>query len=92
MTQKDTFNKPKLSLLPYKALRQAALVREFGINKYGDDAYHEVPVDDFVDAALRHLHKYANGELDDEESRLSHLSHALASVMLAIANSKHIGE
>ena len=83
---KDTYGKPKLGLIPFNALKAVAYVREFGINKYGsNDEWAHVADRDFVEAALRHLHKHASGEVIDEESGLSHLSHAACSALLAIA-------
>lgn len=85
---KDTRGKPKLSLIPYKALVDVALVREFGNRKYKGDTAHLVSTDDFIDAAIRHLYKHVDGERIDPESDLSHLAHAATSILLAINNTK----
>jgi hypothetical protein len=86
MSAKDTKGKPKLSLIPYTALEQIAKVREFGVNKYGDDTcWKDVPEKEFLEATLRHVYKYLNGNDTDEESGLSHLAHAATSLTLAMA-------
>lgn len=86
MTHKETKGKPRLGLLPYEALAKAARVREFGIAKYGDDeCWKYVESKDFLEAALRHIHKHLSGEKVDNESGLGHIDHALASLILAAA-------
>ena len=91
MIQKDTKGKPRLSLLPRLGLLGAVRAREYGIEKYGcDGGWANVEPQDLIDAAMRHLIKYSDGlrgyvggSLNDEESGLSHMDHAAASVLLA---------
>ena len=93
MIQKDTKGKPRLSLLPRLGLLGAVRAREYGIEKYKEDGgWQGVEPQDFIDAAIRHLLKYsdglrgyAGGHPNDEESGLSHMDHATASVILASA-------
>ena len=86
MSKKDTKGKPQLSLIPYTALVEIAHVREFGVEKYGDDeAWYDVPTKDFLDAALRHIYKYLSGAADDPESGRSHIAHAATSLVLALS-------
>ena len=86
MAQKDTKNKPRLSYIPYSSLVKIAEVRQFGIDKYGENKYDEVNVEDFLDAALRHIFKHIEGEYIDNESGRSHLAHAATSLILAMHN------
>lgn len=82
---KDTKGKPKLRYVPYAALVSIAKVREFGIAKYKDDTgWRTVDQDDFIEAALRHIGKYFDGETHDDESGLHHIDHAVTSLALAI--------
>jgi hypothetical protein len=82
---KDIIGKTKLRLLPYKALKAAAEIREYGIKKYKGDNYAQVPSIEFVDATLRHVYKYLDGQEIDDESGHHHLHHALCSILLAVA-------
>jgi hypothetical protein len=86
---KDITNKPKIGLLPYFALSQCAVVREYGDSKYFIDSWQDVDVYHLVDAALRHLLKYCSGAKFDDESGLHHLAHAATSTLLALENIKH---
>ena len=82
---KEIKGKEKLRLIPRKAMVAGARVREYGIDKYNGDNYQQVPAIEFVDATLRHIYKYLEGQQIDPESGLPHLHHALCSMMLAVA-------
>lgn len=91
---KDSKDKARVGLIPYDAEVAIAKVREYGNKKYGDPAaWYQYPEreDDFVEAAKRHLGKhidaklYKNRSLNDEESGIAHLDHALASLAMAVA-------
>ena len=78
--------KPQLSLLPFEALAEAAQAFAFGAARYGRQNYTKgMPVTRPVDAALRHISKWANGEDIDPDSGCTHLGCALASLMMAVA-------
>lgn len=88
---KDTKNKPVLSFIPYRSLKAISKIREYGNTKYkGDGGWQLAKSIDFVDAALRHLHKHTDavrydiGSIYDDESKLQHLHHAACSLILAI--------
>lgn len=83
---KDTKGKLKLNLVPPRAIRSMALVREFGVNKYKDPWgwKSKVTVDEFVEAAKRHILAVELGDELDPESGLLHLEHALTSLAMAI--------
>lgn len=81
---KDLAGKPKLQLLKLHTLAGIARVREFGINKYGnDDLWMDTDPDEYLGASLRHIYKHLSGESLDPESGLPHIHHALTSLMLA---------
>lgn len=75
--------KPQLSLLPRGGLESASRALEFGLKKYGRDNWRGGFNDSrLIDASLRHLTAFMNGERTDEESGLSHIDHALFSLMV----------
>ncbi len=69
--------KPDLSLLPRVALELEAKVMEFGAKKYGRYNYKAgFEYTRLLAAALRHINAFNDGEDNDQESNISHLSHA----------------
>ena len=69
--------KPPLSLIPLAALEAEAKVFAFGAAKYGRDNFKlGMEWTRLVDACLRHVYAFSNGEDIDKESGLSHLGHA----------------
>ena len=70
--------KPRVSLVPMQIIRDIAVIREYGNNKYGSaDNWKNVERYKFVDALGRHtLHFLENPLSVDEESGLPHLWHA----------------
>lgn len=88
MAHKDTKGKLKLNLVPRKALKSVARVREFGNNKYpsktGFEFLKHVKSDDLVEAAWRHILEHLEGRLEDPESGELHLAHAATSLLMAI--------
>lgn len=84
---KNDDGKPDLTLLPYVSLANIAFVLAYGERKYSRDNWRAGSVERYVRAALRHLHDYADPTSPwyDSESRYSHLAHAGASILLALA-------
>lgn len=75
-TKHDT-GKPQLSLVPRVALEEEAAVMEFGAAKYGRYNYKKgFEYSRLIDAALRHIQAFNDGEDLDPESGKSHLAHA----------------
>lgn len=74
--------KPMLSLIPYKGLEFEARALMFGLVKHGHDSWKALGSSPelFLDAALRHLNKYASGEKIDPETGLSHIAHCKANL------------
>lgn len=70
--------KPQLTLVPRQIIWDIAEVREYGNKKYHDpENWRRVEVQRYRDALLRHLLKYLDDpDSKDEESGISHLSHA----------------
>lgn len=69
--------KPPLTLISRRANDQEALVLAFGKQKY--DAWNwskGIAWSRVLDAAMRHISAFADGEDTDSETGLSHLAHA----------------
>lgn len=94
--RKDTAGKVPMESLPLEALTGVAWVMRYGDIKYGP-ANWRLPlpqgsdVDHYIGAALRHLaacqHDHA---AQDKESGLSHLDHAIASLIIATYHAKKV--
>ena len=82
---KHDAGKPRASLLPWRELWSVVAVMEFGAVKYGEDNWKTVPNGPrrYFDAAIRHIMAWRDGELDDPESGLPHLSHAICCLLFA---------
>jgi hypothetical protein len=75
--------KPRISLIPREALEGAAKALTFGANKYNAHNFKKgIEYSRLVDAVMRHLIAWVDGEDNDLESGLSHLDHALASLSM----------
>ena len=86
--------KPRMELLSWVALREMAQVLSFGANKYSDHNWRAgFKWTRLVGAALRHIHKWNDGEDLDEETKLSHLAHAAVEIMFLLEHeAKKLGE
>jgi hypothetical protein len=79
--------KPPLSWIPRPALRWFAQALKFGGDKYSKHNYIKgegLPYSWLLDAALRHLTDFQDGEDFDPESNLHHLAHAGATIAMLI--------
>jgi hypothetical protein len=75
--RKDDAGKAPLSLIPRSALLAEADVLAFGAKKYQRDNWRKgMAYSRLIDAALRHVLAFADGEDADDETGLSHLAHA----------------
>jgi hypothetical protein len=75
--------KPEYGLLPPHALEEVAKVLTIGAKKYAPNNWRYVnngPTR-YFDAAQRHLWAYKRGELTDPETGISHIAHAICSLM-----------
>lgn len=68
-------NKPRWELMPLDCLNEIAKVYTAGANKYGDNAWQNLPngKERYKGALLRHLHA-AETEKFDEETRCRHMA------------------
>ena len=80
---KHDTGKPRLDLIPPAALLDIAKVLEYGARKYDESTWQQVPEGRkrYLAAALRHINAYMRGEMNDTESSLPHLAHALTNLL-----------
>lgn len=70
--------KPRMSLLPLGPLKAVAMTYNYGEIKYDTHNWTKgIPFSELLDAALRHISDFAEGENLDKESNLHHLAHAI---------------
>lgn len=85
---KDAIGSDKipLHLWPTTATVLGAMALLDGGLKYGRNNYRAVGVraSIYIDAANRHIMRYASGETLDPDSGLPHLAHALASIAILV--------
>lgn len=74
--RKDDQGKPPLSMIPRSALEAEARVMAYGAEKYGRDNWRGgFKWSRLIDATMRHIVAFADGEDNDPETGLSHLAH-----------------
>lgn len=75
---------PALSVIPSPPLLQVGEVMRRGAEKYGAYNWREsrVNTSTYIDAAMRHLMSYQDGETLDPDDNQSHLAHAAASLFV----------
>lgn len=96
-TSKATKNdqgKPPIGMINRVALEEEAKVLAFGARKYSRDNWKGgMEHTRLIDAALRHIIAYADGEEIDPESGICHLAHARAGLGFLLYYREHgIGE
>lgn len=84
---KDAFGIRKwrqFSFVPLMPVAEAGIVMMTGAKKYGPFNWREsgVRASVYFDAAIGHLLQWWEGESFDPESRVSHLAHAIASILV----------
>lgn len=83
--------KPPLALIPLVALEAEAYALKLGADKYGAWNWRDDPVSTltYLNAAMRHIKAFAEGENLDPESGKSHLGHARASLAIVLDAEAH---
>ena len=78
--------KPKMNLLPPKAIVEVAKVLTFGAQKYGAENWKELEdlQNRYLAGALRHIFAHMDGEQLDPETGLSHMAHALCCLLFKL--------
>lgn len=84
--------KTPLSLIPPFAMEQTAWVHKLGAEKYGPFNWRETGVcaSTYVNAIMRHLNAWRDGEDLDPESGISHLAHVACSCNILL-DADHCG-
>lgn len=81
---KSDAGKPMVALVPTEIIRNIAVIREYGINKYpigGKDNYKQVSVERYRNSTYRHWLEYLDDPYGvDKESGLPHLYHLACNV------------
>ncbi len=78
--------KPPIALIPMTALIEEACTFRLGAKKYGPANWRDkaVPASVYINAALRHMLSWYDGQDNDLESGASHLAHARACLAILI--------
>lgn len=78
--------KPRMDLIPPHAEQMLAMVLTFGAKKYAPDNWRlvENPEQRYIAAAMRHINAYRSGEINDPETGLPHLAHAMCCLAFLI--------
>lgn len=88
MTEGRKFDssKPKMYLLPPKALIEVSKVLTFGAEKYDEENWRHLDnlQNRYTGGALRHLFAHMDGELNDPETNYSHLAHAICCLLFKL--------
>ena len=91
---KHDSKKPKMNLLPPKAIVEVAKVLTFGAQKYGAENWKELEdlQNRYTAGALRHIFAHMDGEKVDPETGLSHMAHALCCLLFKLEIELEDGE
>lgn len=77
--------KPRIGLVPPELMVEVAKVLTFGAEKYEENNWKKGLSDEnCLSSCLRHICKYMAGEEFDNESGISHLSHAACNLAFLI--------
>lgn len=78
--------KPRLSLIPPAGLVYAALAMANGAEKYSPYNWREKKVQAmiYLEACMRHILSFQDGEENAQDSGIPHLGHALACLLILI--------
>lgn len=86
--KKFSDDKPRFTLIDPWVEEQCAKARLMGNKKYCPQDYTDTnwmnvePPEQYLDAAYRHMNKHRQGEVNDEESGLPHLIHAITNLQM----------
>ena len=75
--------KPRMDLLPPRAMQAMARVLTYGAEKYGANNWHQIAKEEryrYLAAPLRHIFAHLEGEENDPETDELHLAHAMCSL------------
>jgi hypothetical protein len=83
---KHDADKPRWSLLPWRAAEAIVRVLTFGARKYDDDNWRHVPDARrrYFDATMRHMVAWQRGDTADDETGEHPLTHAATCLMFIV--------
>ncbi len=85
--------KSRVDLIPSDVLLDVGYVLLFGAKKYDEDNWKKCKEpNQYIAACLRHIYLHNDGEVFDSESGLTHLSHAITSLMMGLWIYKDINQ
>jgi len=75
-----------LSVIPPAALVYLGLAMQDGAKKYGPYNWRETKIETmvYIDAAMRHLMEWSDGQEVAEDSGVPHLAHAMATIAILV--------
>ena len=78
--------KPKMYLLPPKAIVEVSKVLTVGAQKYDEENWRKLDnlQDRYSGGALRHIFAHLDGEILDPETKHSHLAHAICCLLFKL--------
>jgi hypothetical protein len=81
--RKQDNGKDRWDLLPFRETCQVVRVLTLGAQKYSDDNWKRVPWAEsrYKAASLRHIAARARGEINDPETKMPHLAHAICCLL-----------
>lgn len=78
-------NKPRLSLIPKEALWALGGALTYGETHYGTHNWRNgLKVSYLIDAAMRHINEFNDGEDIDQKSQNHHLGNAMANLSMVL--------
>ncbi len=83
MAEGTKHDKDKLrwTLLPMRELEEVVRVLNHGADKYGANNWKKVEIDRYMDALMRHMAAYLQGEEVDPDSGLHHMAHVACNAL-----------
>lgn len=73
--------KLRWDLLPWEPVEEVVKIMTYGAEKYGANNWQKIDIERYWAALFRHLIAFRKGEEADQESGLSHISHALCNLV-----------
>lgn len=96
MTEGKKYDQDKMryDLVPFRGLDDVVRVLTYGATKYGPDNWRNVEraEERYPAAALRHISAYMQGEPYDRETGISHLAHAICSLLFVLTLDEESGD
>ncbi len=90
--EKDSKGKLRVDLVTPECIIGMAEVLGKALEKYTPNSWQNVKdgLNEHYAAVLRHLLKWRMGELDDDETKLSHMKHVLTNAMFLLYHEEHL--